>query len=53
MIEDGCFRITVLTGTPEQQAKIEHHIQRESFEPIEVTTALVPELADLLLLKKR
>ena len=53
LMEDGCFRITILTGTPEQQSKIEHHVQRESFDHIEVTTALVPELADLLLLRKK
>lgn len=52
LIEDGCFRITVLTGTPEQQAKIEYQIERESFAPIAVGTALVHELADLLLLRK-
>lgn len=53
LINGGCFRLTVLTGTPEQQTKIENQIQRESFEPVEVRTVLVIELASLLLLRRK
>ena len=53
LINDRCFRVTVLTGTTEQQTKIENQIQRESFEPVEVRTSLVDELADLLLLRTK
>ena len=45
-------RIVVLTGFAEQQAKIDRQIQRESFGPVEVRSAIVPDLAELLTLTR-
>lgn len=52
LIQAGRFRLRVLTATAERQNKIRWHIRRQSFGPVEVTTAVVPELADILLLRK-
>ncbi len=49
----GRFRITVLTGTEEQQAKIERRVSRAKFSPVEVTSYVIPELAELLMLRKK
>ena len=52
LMKAGRFRITVLTGTREQARKIERRVRRRPFGPIEVTTFVIPELADLLMLRK-
>ena len=46
------FRIVVLTGLPEQQSKIDRQIERESFGPVEVLSALVPDLAEILTMRR-
>jgi hypothetical protein len=52
LMRDGKFRITVLTATPEQRWKILRRIG-DSFRPIEVAAVVIPELADLLMLRKK
>lgn len=52
LAQAGKFRITVLTATPEQQWKI-HRRVGSLFSPIEVTAVVIPELADLLMLRKK
>jgi hypothetical protein len=52
LMEAGKFRITVLTATPEQRWKILRRIS-DSFGPIEVAAVVIPELADLLMLRKK
>lgn len=52
LMQAGKFRITVLTATPEQQWKIHRRIG-DSFKPIEVTAYVIPELADLLMIRKK
>lgn len=52
LMQAGKFRITVLTATPEQRWKILRRIG-DSFEPIEVTAFVIPELADLLMLRNK
>ena len=47
----GKFRITVLTGSPQQQRKILRRVDKQ-FVPIEVTAVVLPELADILMLRK-
>ena len=51
-MEAGRFRLNVLAGTTDRQDKIRRHIERGSFGPVEVTTTVVPELADILVLRK-
>lgn len=53
LMKAGRFRITVLTGTAEQEAKIQRRLCRSTFAPVEVTTYLIPELAELLLLRRK
>lgn len=52
LMREGKFRITVLTATPEQQWKILRRIG-DAFEPVEVAAVVIPELADLLMLRKK
>ena len=52
LMKAGRFRITMLTGTREQAAKIERRVSRRPFGPIDVTTFLIPELAELMMLRK-
>lgn len=52
LAQAGKFGITVLTGTQEQQWKI-HRRVGNSFSPIEVTAVVIPELASLLMLRKK
>ena len=52
LMKCGRFRITVLTGTPEQETKIHRRLSRRSFGPIEVTTFVLPELAELLMRRR-
>lgn len=52
LMEAGKFRITVLTATPEQRWKIGRRIGR-SFSPIEVTAVVVPQLAEILMLRRK
>lgn len=52
LMRDGKFRITVLTATPEQRWKILRRIG-DSFEPVEVAAVVIPDLADLLMLRKK
>ena len=52
LINSGRFRITVLTGTREQQQKIRNRIRQESFGPVTVSTFVVTELGDYLTLRK-
>jgi hypothetical protein len=46
------FRIVVLTGFAEQQKKIAAQIARSGFDPVEVDSALVPDLADMLTMRR-
>jgi hypothetical protein len=52
LMNAGRFRITVLTGTQEQASKIQRRVSRRPFGPIEVTTFVIPELAELLMLRR-
>ena len=52
LIKGERFRIAVLTGTPEQQQKIQNRINRRPLGPVTVSTHLIPELADLLTLRR-
>ena len=52
LMQAGHFRITVLTATPEQRWKILRRVG-DSFGPIEVAAVVIPELADLLMLRKK
>ena len=51
LMESGRFRVQILTGTEEQQTKIRRQVEKQSFENVEVATTVVPELADILLLR--
>ena len=53
LMQAGRFRIPVLTGTEEQIAKIQRRVARSKFAPVEVTAYVIPELAELLLLRKK
>ncbi|TWU34885.1 hypothetical protein [Novipirellula artificiosorum] len=52
LIQAGRFEIVVLTGLPEQQAKIAKQIERSSFGAVAVSTALIPGLSSLLTLSR-
>lgn len=52
LMRSGRFRIVVLTGLPQQQAKIDRQIKRESFSPVEVISALVSDLAEILTMRR-
>lgn len=52
LMKSGRFRITVLTGTPEQQHRIQRRLSRRSYAPVELTTFAIPELADLLISRR-
>ena len=52
LMKAGRFRVTVLTGTSEQQGKIMRRVSRKPFAPIEVTALVIPELAELLLRRR-
>jgi len=52
LMKAGRFEIVVLTGLPQQQAKIDRHIARSSFGAVRVTSALVPGLAEVLTLRR-
>ena len=51
LIDAGRFRLNVLVGTAERQDKLRRYIERESFDPVEVMTTVVPELANILSLR--
>ena len=53
LMKAGRFRITVLTGTEEKKKKIERRVSRAKFSPVEVTSYVIPELAELLMLRKK
>jgi hypothetical protein len=48
LIEARRFRVTVLTGSPDQQRNIRRQLGRRWFRGVEVEVALVPELGELL-----
>ncbi len=52
LIRGGRFRIVVLTGLPQQKAKIDRQIKRCSFGAVEVVSALVPSLAEILTMRR-
>ena len=52
LMEVGRFRVNVLTGTEEQRAKVLWQVDKDPFELVEVVVTVVPELADILLLRK-
>lgn len=52
LMQAGRFRITVLTATQEQRWKVLRRVG-DSFNPIEVTAFVIPQLADLLMLRKK
>lgn len=52
LMEIERFRLNVLTGTTEQRDKIDRQLDKESFAPVEVVSTIVPELAEILLLRK-
>lgn len=53
LMKAGRFRITVLTGTEEQRAKIQRRVGRAKFSPVEVTVHVISELAELLMLRNK
>ena len=52
LMQSGKFRITVLTATTQQQQKIKRRLG-DKFHPVEVTAVVIPELLDLLMLRKK
>ena len=52
LMEIGRFRLNVLTATTEQCDKVYRQLDKESFAPVEVVSTVVPEVAQLLLLRK-
>lgn len=48
LMSEGGFHITVLTGTPEHQTKIQRRVSSGEFDPIEISVVVLPELKDLL-----
>ena len=52
LIRGGRFRIVVLTGLPQQKAKIDRQIERSSFGDVEVVSAIVPSLAEILTMRR-
>lgn len=52
LMKAGRFQIAVLTGTGEQAEKIRRRVARQPFAPVEVTTHVIPELAELLMRKR-
>lgn len=52
LMEVERFRVNVLTGSDEQRDRIHRQLQKESFAPVEVVSTVVPELAEILLLRK-
>lgn len=50
LMDAGRFEINVLVGTDEQNKKIKDRIKRHSFGNVQVTTTLVRELGDILLI---
>jgi hypothetical protein len=52
LMKAGRFRITLLTGTQEQADKVHRRVSRRPFGPIEVTTFVIPELAELLIRRR-
>jgi hypothetical protein len=52
LIKAERFRFAVLTGTREQQQKIQNRISRRPLGPVTVSTYLIPELADFLTLRR-
>ncbi|MCA9041361.1 MAG: hypothetical protein KDA65_13495 [Planctomycetaceae bacterium] len=53
LMQAGRFQITILVGTGPQQEKIERRLNRYDWSPVKVVTCVIPELADLLLLRSR
>lgn len=53
LMNAGRFRITILAGTPEQAGKLLRRIMRRPLGGIAVSTYVVAELADLLLLRRK
>ena len=52
LMEVQRFRLNVLTGSKEQRDRICRQVAKESFAPVEVVSTVIPELAQLLLLRK-
>jgi len=52
LMEIGRFRLNVLTATERQKDKILVQVAKDSFEPVDVVSTVVPELAEMLLLRK-
>ena len=52
LIRGGRFRIVVLTGLPQQKAKIDRQIERSSFRTVEVVSVIVPNLAEILTMRR-
>ena len=52
LMELGRFQLNVLCGTEEQRDKILRQVEKDSFEPVRVVAHVVPELAEILLLRK-
>lgn len=50
LMDAGRFQINVLAGTKEQHARINDYIQRHSFGSVSVTSSLVSELGNILLI---
>lgn len=53
LMEAGRFRITVLTATRGQKQKILRRVGGGQFDPVEVTAVVMPQLADILMVRKR
>ena len=52
LIRSGRFQIVVLTGLPQQKAKIDRQIERNSFGTVEVVSVIVPDLAEILTMRR-
>ena len=52
LMRAGRFRVTVLTGTPEQRDKIYRRLSRRPFGPIIVSSYVIPELAQFQKLRR-
>ena len=52
LMSEKRFRVVVLTGFPEQQRKIDERIAKCKFAPVEVVSDLVPDLGDILTMRR-
>ena len=53
LMESQRFQIVILVGTSEQQGKIDRRIKSRPFKLVTVSTFLLPQLAELLLVRRK